>query len=194
MKKFFGTIGFLLLAAVAIVIGIGFYLSPQNALAKSDAIVAISGGETSQRTAEAVKLYKANWAPLLIFSGAARDQGVSNAEAMKNIAIADGVPAEDILVEEKAQDTFENAQFVRALISDHQIHSIILVTSPYHQRRAYLTFRHILGTNTAITNHSSVDSAWRKNGWWRDGWAMALTASELQKIAVLPVVFGLASK
>jgi uncharacterized SAM-binding protein YcdF (DUF218 family) len=181
----------LLALTLAATLGVGFFLAPQNPLAISDAIVAISGGETAQRTQEAVELYQDGLAPLIIFSGAARDQGVSNAEAMKNLAIKSGVPSEKILVEEKAQDTFDNARFVRDLLAEQKISSIILVTSPYHQRRAYLTFRHMLGNDVTIINHSSTDSAWRKNGWWKNPWGVALTLSELRKIIILPAVFAL---
>lgn len=185
---------FLISLAVIILtatLGVGFFLSPQDKLEKADAIVAISGGETAERTEEAVDLYKSNYAPLLIFSGAARDEGTSNAEAMKQMAIKAGVPEENVLVEEKAQDTFDNARFVKEHVEGNEISSIILVTSPYHQRRAYLTFRKFLSHDIKIINHSATDSAWRKNGWWKDGWGKELTISELQKIVLLPVIFGL---
>lgn len=185
---------FSLIAIVALIVGgiiaIGFYLSPQDELQKADAIVAISGGETDQRTKEAVELYYQELAPVLLFSGAARDQGVSNADIMKQSAVASGVPEDKIIIEDQAQNTFDNAKFVRDLLHQNNIDSIILVTSPYHQRRAYSTFRRILGDNFSIINHSSTDSAWRKNGWWRDDWARALTWSELQKNIILPLAFG----
>lgn len=186
-------LAFLVLVTIVVLtatLGVGFFLSPQDKLQKSDAIVAISGGETAERTKEAVELFKANYAPVLIFSGAARDEGKSNAEAMKQLAIKAGVPEENILVEERAQDTFENARFVREHVATKHIQSIILVTSPYHQRRAALTFNRFLD-DVKIINHSSTDSRWRKNGWWKDDWGKKITLSELQKIVLLPVVFGL---
>lgn len=186
-------LAFLVLVTILVLtatLGVGFFLSPQDKLEKSDAIVAISGGETAERTKEAVELFKSNYAPVLIFSGAARDEGTSNAEAMKQLAIKAGVPEENILVEERAQDTFENARFVREHVASKQIKSIILVTSPYHQRRAALTFNRFLD-NVKIINHSSTDSRWRKNGWWKDEWGKKITLSELQKIVLLPIVFGL---
>ena len=87
----------LILAAVAGMVGVGFYLSPQDNLAVSDAIVVVSGGETNQRVAEGVKLYKADWAKVLIMSGAARDAKDSNAAAMKRMAINSGIPANKII-------------------------------------------------------------------------------------------------
>lgn len=185
MKWVLGTIGilvFLVALLVSGVIGAGFFLSPQNELEKADAIVTISGGETRQRVAEAVNLFEKGWAPLLIMSGAARDEGVSNATSMKQIAISLGVPKNKILVEEAAVSTLDNAKFVRDIIKDKKFTKIILVTSPYHQRRAYLAFNKALeNLPVKIINHSSTDSIWRKNGWWQDDWARYLTLSELKK-------------
>lgn len=166
------------------VLGAGFFLSPQDELEKADAIVAISGGETRQRVEEAVKLFKADWAPLLIMSGAARDEKISNAAAMKQVAISLDVPKDKILIEEAATSTLDNAKFVRDIIKEKKFTKIILVTSPYHQRRAFVAFsKALVGLPVKIINHSSTDSLWRKNGWWQDDWARYLTLSELQKTA-----------
>ncbi|MEA1910025.1 MAG: YdcF family protein [Patescibacteria group bacterium] len=186
MKVFFTTLGVLLvlvLLSIGLVLYVGFFLSPQNALEKSDAIVVISGGETRQRVEEAVKLFEEEYAPAVIMSGAARDEGPSNAEAMKRIAVNLGVPDDKILVEEDSTNTVANAKLVRAIIEENKLTKIILVTSPYHQRRAYIAFSKALsGLPVKIINHSSTDSVWRKNGWWQDDWAKAITISEIQKV------------
>jgi uncharacterized SAM-binding protein YcdF (DUF218 family) len=181
------------LAIIGFIIWIGFYLSPQSVIGTADAIVVISGGETAQRVQEGVNLFKEKFAPLIIMSGAAKDSGISNAQAMEQLAIADGVPEANILIEENAQDTIGNAKFVRDLIDQHQIKSIILVTSPYHQRRAYITFREYLGPDFVIYNHSATDSAWRKNGWWKDSWARKLTWEEFKKIFYINLFFKLST-
>jgi hypothetical protein len=75
-----GVVVALVLAGVAIIVGIGFFLSPQDKLRHADVIVAVSGGETEQRTKEAIELYRSGYAPKLLFSGAAQDKnGPSNA-------------------------------------------------------------------------------------------------------------------
>ena len=179
---FFGGLAVIAVAVIGIIFSIGFFLSPQDKLQHADLIVAISGGETSQRTQEAVRLYKEGYAPKLLFSGAAADHsGPSNAAAMEEQALEAGVPAADILIEEASSTTAENASNATPLIHQINASGIILVTSPYHQRRAYLNFRQSLGKNMIIINHSSVDSAWRKSTWWQDSYTVGLTLSELQK-------------
>lgn len=145
-----------------------------DACRPSDAIVAISGGDTSARTEEAIKLYKNGWAPKLIFSGAAQDKsGPSNAEAMKQIALQEGVPENSILLEESSINTEENARNTQSLIKDNRLGRVILVTSAYHQRRASLEFRKRAGNEVVIFNHPVAhDKQWRDNwyatpaGWW----------------------------
>jgi uncharacterized SAM-binding protein YcdF (DUF218 family) len=149
-----------------------------------DAIVAISGGDTSARAKEAVKLYQNGWASQLVFSGAALDKsGPSNAEAMRKIAINSGVPPSAILLEEDSANTEENAANTRALIEKHSLRRIILVTSAYHQRRASLEFSdRSAGTALFVVNHPVAhDKQWSEywyltpSGWW-------LVVSELVKV------------
>lgn len=164
------------------IVGIGFFLSPQSRLQTADIIVAVSGGETQQRTSEAVSLYKQGRAAKLLFSGAAADpNSPSNAAAMRADALRQGVPDSAILTEELSTNTEENAQMAQPIIENLGAKSIILVTSPYHQRRASLNFRQALGPEFVIINHSASDSSWRKSNWWQQDRTIELTLSELQK-------------
>jgi uncharacterized SAM-binding protein YcdF (DUF218 family) len=160
---------------------VAVYLSPQNPLEKVDAIVVVSGGDTDARISEGVKLYLQEWAPMLVFSGAAAEGDVSNALAMKRIAVSAGVSAEDILIEEKSKTTAENADFTANIVREKGFQSIILVTSPYHQRRAYTQFRQALGKDFKIINHSAKDETWRKKSWWESANARFLTLAEIMK-------------
>ena len=149
-----------------------------------DAIVAISGGDTSARAYEAIRLYNDGWAPKLIFSGAAQDKtGPSNAEAMRKYAIANGVPMNDILIEETSVNTEENAANTRALIRENDLQRIILVTSAYHQRRASLEFsRKTEETPLFVVNHPvRHDDQWSET-WYLTGSGWWLAVSELVKI------------
>jgi uncharacterized SAM-binding protein YcdF (DUF218 family) len=169
---------------VALPLFIGWYLSPQDPIEKADVIVTVSGGDNNARIEKTVELYKESWAPIIIFSGAAAEGDVSNAEAMRNISVKQGVPRADILIEEKSVDTAENAQFTAAIIREKGYGSMILVTSPYHQRRTMELFKAELGEDFKIINRSAVDEDWRKKGWWEDEEGRFLTLGELGKILV----------
>ncbi len=172
------------LVGTAILVAPGFLLEgPQSALQPSDAIVVISGDEAQARLREGVRLYRDGWAPTIIFSGAARSGDRSNAEAMRSMAIADGVPPTSILVDEVGVDTYGNALETRALMLAHGLRSAILVTSPYHLHRAALTFEAVYrGTGIQLIGRSAPDGDWRKTSWWQREDTRAITLRELEKL------------
>lgn len=116
---------------------------------RSDAIVVFAGGVgesgragggVQERISKALDLYRESVAPRLIISSgfvfAQREAG-----QMRDIAIANGVPADAIILEERATDTYENVVFTRDILASHGWQRIALVSSPYHMRRALLTWR-----------------------------------------------------
>lgn len=142
----------------------------------ADVIVAVSGGDTTARTVEAIKLYQAGWAPRLVFSGAAYDKNSpSNAAVMRGIALASGVPDEAISIDEYGRTTKQNAEETANLLESEGISSMILVTSSYHQRRTSLEFQKRFEA-VDIRNHPvSQDNQWSM-WWWMTplGWYLAL--------------------
>lgn len=186
-------LGFLVVAITAISI----YLTPddlancpgvtgENSCQVADAIVAISGGNTSVRAAEAIRLYKEGWANTLIFSGAAADtSGPSNAEVMRSQALAEGVPAKDIEVETYSQTTKQNAERTKALlvkVGGGGAKRVILVTSPYHQRRASLEFKSLAGDGITIVNHPTPNDPDWSRVWWLTPRGWWLAGGEIVKI------------
>jgi uncharacterized SAM-binding protein YcdF (DUF218 family) len=81
-----------------------------------------------------------------------------------------GVPWDAI--ETSAQEvtsTWDEAQEVRNLVERKGYKSIVLVTSKYHSRRAYLIFRDALkGKATVISVPSPYDSSDPESWWKRD--------------------------
>jgi uncharacterized SAM-binding protein YcdF (DUF218 family) len=175
--------GAVVVAIVAAIIGAGFLISPQDELQPADAIVAVSGGDTTARAVEAVRLYQSGYAPLLIFSGAASDpQSPSNASAMREIAISYGVQPDVIALDEVAENTRQNADQVGAILRALHSRKIILVTSPYHQRRAELEFKNRLGVEIDVINHSALDTSWSKKGWWLTPIGWYYTLNEVPRV------------
>jgi len=171
---------------VAVLVGIGHWLDVSDPLAKADAIVAISG-DTGARAETAIALWKQGYAPLLIFSGGSSDpQSVASAELMKRAAVAAGVPANAIAVEGASATTEENAERVAELMKSRGLVSAILVTSPFHQRRAAMLFEREFG-RVALTfrNHPADDPEWDPNLWWTADPSRSLTLLELAKLGAL---------
>jgi len=160
--------------------------------APADVIVAISGGDTDARAREAISLYQQGWAPYIIFSGAAQDkQGASNAAAMAHQAVGARVPQSAILLDESSVNTADNASQVRPIVVSHNFKRLILVTSPYHQRRASIEFNRRLGDIAVIVNHpTSTDRYWNANTWWTTPWGLWLGTSELIKVLFVSISNG----
>lgn len=191
MKYTLAVLVFFILA----VLSISAYLTPDDLVRcgdkpsnlagceKVDAIVAVSGGNTAHRAAEAIRLYQSGWATYLIFSGAAFDtDSPSNASVMRDQALREGVPAGNVIVEEGSRTTHENAQKTDELLEHYDIKRLIVVTSPYHQRRAGLEFKSFAGDDVLVMNHPAWgDSDWPWY-WWATprGWWLAV--GELAKV------------
>lgn len=166
----------------------GVYLSPRDELRQADIIVAISGGDTRGRTLLAADVYKQGWAQRLIFSGDTEQEGViSNAEAMRNIAVESGVPEQLIDLSVNADNTSQNANEVVDLLEGQDVSRIILITSEYHQRRASIDFKYELENaglgSVEIINYPYNETGWSRGGWWTRPGGWNLTVSEDIKIA-----------
>jgi uncharacterized SAM-binding protein YcdF (DUF218 family) len=86
--------------------------------------------------------------PRLVFTGAnapttVREFPRGEAVHYREYAIEHGVPAEAVSIETKATNTQENLVFTRELLAQRGITvgSVLLMSRPYQQRRAYATCR-----------------------------------------------------
>lgn len=98
----------------------------------------------SDRFLHTLMLYKTGHIRKIIVSGGLgmlRKIRHSEAAEVKTLLLLSGVPEEDILLEDKSHNTYENAQFTRKLLQQHpQIKRLVLVTSAFHMRRASACF------------------------------------------------------
>jgi uncharacterized SAM-binding protein YcdF (DUF218 family) len=98
-----------------------------------------AGGGAQERVARAIELYHAGLAPRMILSSGYIFT-LREAEVMKAIAVANGVPEDAVLLEQRAANTRDNVTNSAAMLDQHGWKRILLVTSPYHMRRASLTW------------------------------------------------------
>lgn len=173
-----GGLGVFALAAV------GHTLAVEDPLQKTDAIVAISG-DTGARTSTAISLWKQGFAPIIVFSGSAIDpDSVSSAEIMRREALRQGVPENATIIEPASATTEENASEVTKLMVARKLRSAILVTSPYHQRRAALLFKRSFdAAGLVLRNYPARDPEWDPNLWWVRDPLRSRTLIELAKLA-----------
>ena len=117
------------------------YLSMHQEPRKADVIVGF-GNFNTDIAARAAELYLQGYAPKILFTGGLgrNTEGMlPEPEALRfaKVAMACGVPEEDIILEDKSRNTKENIEFTRALLEEREIpHGHILgVHQPFMERR-----------------------------------------------------------
>lgn len=83
----------------------------------------------------------------LVFSGGSAVFGVadrpSEAHVAKKLWLDMGVPEDQILIEDRSRNTFENAAFTKTLIAPQPDQNWLLVTSAFHMPRSIGIFRRL---------------------------------------------------
>ena len=120
---------------------------------KADALIVL-GGEPVARPFEAARLYKEGVAPRVFVTG------IGDAGANSRILIKEGVPSSAITVESKAITTYSNAMLLKPLLEAGRVRSALIVTSPFHTRRALATFRKVIPDVRFGVVDASI-------GWWK---------------------------
>jgi uncharacterized SAM-binding protein YcdF (DUF218 family) len=149
MKKVVGRILKLLLLAIVLTIAITavrIYSYGSNSVdTNADAAVVLGAAVWStnvspvfrERINHAIELYRQGKVRKLIFTGG---QGNANepteAAAARAYAQANGIPVQDILVEQKSHTTFENIIYAKQLADANNIRKVLLVSDPIHMKRA----------------------------------------------------------
>jgi uncharacterized SAM-binding protein YcdF (DUF218 family) len=143
-----------------------------------DAIVVLGaelradGGATpalGRRVAHACRLFRERRARQLILVGGYGKRRppppVSEAGAMRALALAGGVPADRILLEERSTRTLENAACTARLMVERGWRRALLVTDAFHMPRALYAFRRFgVAVSGDAVRSGTGEPAWRRYG------------------------------
>jgi uncharacterized SAM-binding protein YcdF (DUF218 family) len=112
------------------------------------------------------------------------DEGLG-AVYMCQQAIKLGVPANAAIAEAESLHTRENAECVLRILQERNMHRVILVTSPFHQLRTYLTFAKVFQPyNIEIINHYADTGEWSPATWFLSKEHRQLVRSEMERIKI----------
>lgn len=92
------------------------------------------------RIATAVRLHKKMNLPIIISGGSLYPGQTPEAPIVKRFLVDLGVPEKQVIVEDKARDTIENAEFTIELMRKSKFFHPVLVTDASHMRRSILAF------------------------------------------------------
>ncbi len=126
------------------------YMLMHQEIKKADVIVAL--GSNDLRVADMTnEVYKQGFAPIIFCTGGVAHVGdinetgwdKSEAEVYKERLVSLGVPASNIITENEAKNTGDNAIFLRKYIQQNNLSwkSFLIVCKPFMERRAYATFK-----------------------------------------------------
>jgi uncharacterized SAM-binding protein YcdF (DUF218 family) len=183
---------FAVAAVTIMMLVMGQWLQYRPTLEKADYLVPLAGEDN--RLITAVDLYKQGYAPTILLS----DSYVQPPTRSETIAGEVGHPyvhpyvlRREILdhlgVPQAATAEFGNghisttseAESLRQFVGDRAV-SVILVTSPFHARRASIIFRHIMPKARFVV---AVTPEYRlADPWWSTQESALLTTSEVMKL------------
>ena len=90
-----------------------------------------------ERINHALTLYQTGYVRKLIFTGGTPKSGYeTEAEVARNFALKQGIPEQDILIEMRSKDTYQNLVNTRFLMQKHHLHDIVIISDPLHIARA----------------------------------------------------------
>ena len=135
---------------------------------KVDALIVLSDdnfyADRAQRAAELLREGKAN---LIVASGRRLRPNAGIAELMEHDLIERGVPKDKIVrLAHDADSTREEAEAVVRLAKEKKWHSVIVVKSNYHTRRARYIFRKVFPQGIEVYVASARDGDFDPQHWW----------------------------
>lgn len=171
-----------------ILLAVGNYLIVQDDLKPADLIHVLGGGDVG-RVDHAVALYKQGLGKKLFFTGGrVEPRGMFNLPdsfLSGDYAELQGVSPEDILLRgDAAANTYEEAVTLRDLLDkENAIHSVIIVSTPYHLQRARWVFNKVVGYRVDL-QYAPVPFAISqyKQRWWEDKLSRTMVKQEYLKL------------
>ncbi len=140
----------------------------------ADCIIVLGSVKAAKyRVPVAVDAYNAGRAgKIMLCGGKLRDfpnGKYSEAEHMYKAALELGVAEEDIILENRSQNTVENILFALIELQRsfwlNNVHGVLLVTTAYHMRRSLAIARYLFPGHVAVVPCPANDNNTRRDNW-----------------------------
>jgi len=150
---------------------VGDFLIVQDTLRPADVIHVIAGED--YRTDYAIQLYKQGFGEHLFFAGGwCEFHQYNHGEHAEEISLGEGVSFDAIAFDDsKVTSTYMEAERLKAWIesSPDPIRSVIVVSDPFHMRRARWIYRKVLGNQIQLQMAPvPFDLTPYQRTWWKD--------------------------
>lgn len=168
------------LAPVLALVGLAYFLGPQaltlsaswlvadDPLRSSDVIVALGGDSLNRREAYAAELYRRGLGDWVVVSDTPVARNIRTGVVAGRFVEDLGVPRDRVLLIGPSFNTRQEASYLARLMRARGLTSAIVVTDPYHSRRALYTMRREAPDLRFSSAPLPQDrTRWRADGWWR---------------------------
>jgi uncharacterized SAM-binding protein YcdF (DUF218 family) len=190
--KFKGRSRWLWIAASGLILLGCYFLTPMaltgmagslvraDPVTKADLIVALGGDPRCLREKRSAELFLQGMASKLIVSGVPSAWGINTGDAAKRYVVSLGVPESSVIALRESFNTRIEAIAVSEIMKSNGWHSAIIVTSPFHSRRAMHTFeRYAAGNSFYSMPLPEQKPEWQRERWWSRRGDMGTTIREM---------------
>jgi uncharacterized SAM-binding protein YcdF (DUF218 family) len=140
----------------------------EDPLDKADALIVIGDDNFyADRATRGVQLFREGKAPLIVASGRRLRPNAGIAELIEHDLVERGVPKDKIVrFTHDGDSTLEEAQALVRFVKSKKWHSVIVVTSNFHTRRARYIFRKVFPQGIEVRVASARDGDFDPEHWW----------------------------
>lgn len=167
----------------------------QDEIGRADVIVVLGGSSTyMERTHKAAQLWKEGRAPKILLTNDGLRGGWSNqerrnpyfVERAKQELLQQGVSEDAIEIAPKiVGSTQDEATLLREILPEQNVHTVLIVTSPYHTRRALRVMKHAFqdtAIEIGITSPATGEQSPKPLFWWLSLQGWIFVAGEYVKL------------
>ncbi len=142
----------------------------EDPLDKADALIVLGDDNFyADRATRGAQLFREGKAPVIVASGRRLrpNAGMGIAELMEHDLVERGVPRDKIVrFAQDADSTLEEARSLAKLAKERKWHSVIVVTSNFHTRRARYIFQRVFPQGMEVRIASARDGDFDPEEWW----------------------------
>jgi uncharacterized SAM-binding protein YcdF (DUF218 family) len=164
-----------------------------DSITPADAILVLAGsGQYVARATAAARLYATGAAPQVLLTDDGVRRGWSTQaqdtprmiDLASDVLVAHGVPPARVIKLPRVESTHDEAVVTMRAARREGLRSVIVVTSPYHTRRARWMFDRVLkGAGVSVAVLPSDPSSWRSlMTWWATARGWQMVAGEYIKL------------
>ncbi|MCI5124716.1 MAG: YdcF family protein [Candidatus Electrothrix sp. AR5] len=148
-------------------------------------IAVVLGGGGGSRLRKGLSLYEADSVKHLVLVDSKKNAW----DHMLGLFCPECVTEGKITIIEGSRNTFADAELIEKYCRTHNIESVLVVTDPYHTRRAALIFKaQFAESNIQIKVVSSGEFGSRlapKDSWWQDEDTLKTVWTEMNKVLIV---------